>query len=632
MKLAVAIALAVLVMFAAAASGATVAGRIVFAANNAPTWLGHIYVSEGHGLRDLSKRSPGLDFTPAVSPDGRHVAFVSYRGGHTAIYVMRIDGSHTMRVSPFLGVGGANGNIAVQSISWQPDSQKFAVLVFRRSSGAGIVYSSTPTGGWRVLVPASRQPATVSGWTADSHLLVFVSPDTGGIEGVDAAGRVRFDVPGEAVSLSARGPIAVRRDSRTWIIYSAAGRQVAGLGNVSAGVWSPDGSRLATTSEQGDLRVRDPAGRVLVSAHYALSPVIGWLGNGIIRVEGANGVFGVSASTGSRVSVRRAYRQYAVVSSGTRVVAEVFPRSFVAGNVVRLVVGVVGGANLILATFPLCGDDGGVANVQLFGRTGVAYASSCPGADADIYSISPNGNDLQRLTTSPRDDAQPAVSPDGAKIAYVEKDNEVHCGGCTETLWIMNADGTGARRFPTSASEDVPYDDGPSFSPDGKTILFIRSGPNSAGLFTVPTAGGAAQDLRLPGTGAAWGPSRIAYAAWPSGRPTTVAADGTGKSLVVGAGRGGTAAWSSVGQLAYLQTDSHGRPSILLPASGKRLSFPQFTIVGTGGLAWSPDGTRFAFVATDTSGLSDIWTVRVDGTHLRRVTHGLGAVTSVAWR
>lgn len=632
MKLALATALTVLAVSATAASGATVAGRIVFAANNAPTWSGHIYVSQGRGVRDLSKRTAGLDFTPAVSPDGKHVAFVSFRGGHTAIYVMRIDGSHIVRVSPYLGVGGMNGNVVVQSIAWQPNGRSFAVPVYRNSPGNEIVYSATATGGWRVLVPASRRPATAVGWTADGRLFLYVSSDSGGVEGVDPAGRTRFDVPGDSATLSARGAIAVQRDSETWVVYSAAGHAVARLANVGAAAWSPDGSRLATTSARGDVRVRDTAGKVLASARYPNAQVVGWLGNRIVRLAGMNGIFGISAATGGRVSVRLAFRQYTLGTSGTRVVAQVSPRTYVPGSVVRLVVGSVAGATRNLATFPLCADTGVVANVQLFGSNGVAYASSCPGAEADVYAVSPNGTGLQRLTRSPRDDAQPTVSPDGSTIAYVEKDNELRCGGCTETLWVMSADGSGARSFPNSPSQDVPYDDQPSFSPDGKTILFVRSGPNDTRLMTIPTAGGPARDLHLPGTGAVWGPTRIAYAAWPSGKPSTVAPDGSGKAPVHGAGTGGAVAWSTDGRLAYLQTDYRGRLSILLPATGRRISLPQFTIVGVGGLAWSPDGSRFAFVATDSSGISDVWTIHVDGTHLTRVTHGLGAVTSLSWR
>jgi Tol biopolymer transport system component len=50
------------------------------------------------------------------------------------------------------------------------------------------------------------------------------------------------------------------------------------------------------------------------------------------------------------------------------------------------------------------------------------------------------------------------------------------------------------------------------------------------------------------------------------------------------------------------------------------------------GLAWSPDGSQLVFTAEDADRVSDLYTVRVDGTHLTRVTHDLGAISSVSWR
>jgi Tol biopolymer transport system component len=630
-RLAATIAVAALAVCVSAASGATLAGRIVFAANDAPSSFGHIYVSHGHALHDLSTHSAGLDVRPAVSPDGSHIAFWSYRGGRTAVYVMRIDGSHTTRVSPLFAGGGFNGDTEVQSIVWRPDSRLFAVLVYRRT-GSGTVYSAGPSGGWRVLVSARRKPTSLSGYTADGALLLYVARERGSVDGVDASGRTRFEAPGDSVTASRRGSIAVQYDPETWTLYSAGGRKLTVLPNVAAGVWSPNGALLATMSATGDLRVRSGSGRIVTSARFSSAQLLGWLGNRTLRLEGPTRVFGLSATTGKRVSIPAAYRQFAVVSSGTRAAALQYPRSFTPGHSVRLVLGTTGGAARDVAVFPVCADDAPVSDLQLFGSDGLAYDSACPGAQADIYSVAPNGSDLQKLTTSPYDDAQPAVSPDGTMIAFVRKDNEVHCGGCTETLWVMNADGSGARSFPNSPSPDVPYDDQPSFSPDGKTILFVRSGPNTTGLFTVPTAGGPARDLHLSGTGAVWGPSLVAYNAWPSGNLATVAPNGTAKTPVKGVQGDGRAAWSPDGRLAYLQTDRLGRFFITLPATGKRISLPQFTGYGFSGLVWSPDGSRFAFVATDDSGISDVWTVQVDGTHLTRLTHGLGAVTSLAWR
>lgn len=623
-----------LAVCAAAAGGRPGPGRIVFAANGAPSTSGHVYVA--HGARapvDLSARSGGLDSVPAVSPDGSRIAFASVRGGHVAVYTMAVDGGDVVRISPSLGPGGPDGDATVAKLVWRPDGKMVAALVLGRRARPGAVYASGPKGGWRLLAGALRQPSDLVGWTADGRLLVYVSQDTGGVEGVDAAGSTRFDVPGLAAALSARGTIAVQRDSETWVVDSEAGRQLARLEDVASAGWSPDGSLLATVGRSGTLRLRGEKGRTLLSARFAQASFLGWAANRVVRLSGPTGVFGVSAVTGKRVPLAAALRQYTVVASrdGSRFAALVYPPTFT-GTSVRLVEVGPGGSTRTLARFPACADDPPLADLQLFGKDGVAFDTACPGADADIYAVAPDGSALGRLTHTPLDETEPAVSPDGSTIAFVQKDNELRCGGCPETLRVMSADGSDVRSIPNSPTGDLPYDEHPSFSPDGRTILFDRSGPSATKLVTVPVSGGPVRDLGVSGSYPSWGPARIAYLAWPSGTASTMAADGTDREPVGGAGAGGPAAWSADGRLAYLQTDERGALSILVPAAGRRIRLPELTAPYDAGLAWSPDGTRFAFPATDREGIADVWTVASDGTGLTRVTHGLGAVSSVAWR
>jgi dipeptidyl aminopeptidase/acylaminoacyl peptidase len=55
-------------------------------------------------------------------------------------------------------------------------------------------------------------------------------------------------------------------------------------------------------------------------------------------------------------------------------------------------------------------------------------------------------------------------------------------------------------------------------------------------------------------------------------------------------------------------------------------------------LAWSPDGSRFAFTATDANGVGEIYTIATDGSGLTQVTKDFGAVDSpgvsdsLSWR
>jgi Tol biopolymer transport system component len=62
--------------------------------------LDHIYSlpASGGEARVLTGDSGiALNFEPAISPDGKAIAFISDRGGQNNLWVMDIDGSHPRR-------------------------------------------------------------------------------------------------------------------------------------------------------------------------------------------------------------------------------------------------------------------------------------------------------------------------------------------------------------------------------------------------------------------------------------------------------------------------------------------------------------------------------------------------------
>lgn len=82
-------------------------------------------------------------------------------------------------------------------------------------------------------------------------------------------------------------------------------------------------------------------------------------------------------------------------------------------------------------------------------------------------------------------------------------------------------------------------------------------------------------------------------------------------------------AWSRDGRLAYLQS------STVVIAGGARVALP-FRLIGD--LGWSPDGTRFLITGIRPGdAVPDVYTVRTDGTDLRRLTRNLD-VSGAAWR
>ena len=80
----------------------------------------------------------------------------------------------------------------------------------------------------------------------------------------------------------------------------------------------------------------------------------------------------------------------------------------------------------------------------------------------DIFSASPDGGNLKRLTDTPGYDAEGSYSADGSRIVFTSfRDGDAE-------IYIMDADGKNPRRITHAKG----YDGGPFFSPDGKRIIY----------------------------------------------------------------------------------------------------------------------------------------------------------------
>jgi Tol biopolymer transport system component len=95
-----------------------------------------------------------------------------------------------------------------------------------------------------------------------------------------------------------------------------------------------------------------------------------------------------------------------------------------------------------------------------------------------VYAVSPDGSGVRRLAER---SSQPAFSPDGESIAFVSDrdDNGELARGEDESsfaneLYVMDADGDDQRRLTETESLDEAA---PAWSPDGARIAFAREGP-----------------------------------------------------------------------------------------------------------------------------------------------------------
>ncbi len=114
--------------------------------------------------------------------------------------------------------------------------------------------------------------------------------------------------------------------------------------------------------------------------------------------------------------------------------------------------------------------------------TRIAFSSDRSGTPM-IFTMSPTGADVKRITIAGKYNATPAFSPDGSKIAFSGMDNN------SFNIYTINADGSGPIKKLTDVPGNPTKNEDPSWSPDGRHILFVSNRTGNSQIFMVNADG-----------------------------------------------------------------------------------------------------------------------------------------------
>jgi len=239
--------------------------------------------------------------------------------------------------------------------------------------------------------------------------------------------------------------------------------------------------------------------------------------------------------------------------------------------------------------------------------------------DAKLYVMRADGSHLRKIASNA---SAPSWSPDGKRIVFVR----------SQGIALMTLRSRRLRAL--TRHPNAIYDDVPSFAPDGKRIAFMRQpSGGEAAIYLIATTG---KRLRKLATGSdpSWSPGggKLVYSA--QSRLFVIAANGRGKhALTSGSDPDVMPAWSPDGKrIAFVRKHEGNYDIWLVSADGKH---ERRLTTATGqdlNPSWSPDGRKLLFASQQSGSQFDIYVMIPDGSGQRRLTKAAGDEFDPAWQ
>ncbi len=518
--------------------------------------------------------------SPAISSDGKFVAYLASDKGRTDVWVKFVGGGPGVNLTAGSGLEvQSQATIGGPEIS--PDGSAIAVYAGppgAPSSERGIYFIPAPLGGPpRLLV----KRAGGLRWSPDGQRIAYMRPDPASGDAILVA---RADGSEERAVLPAAPGVHAHQPA-----------------------WSADGdfvyfARGPMSNNQAPTEIwRVPTGggaaeRVVATEGIAQSPLPTPDGRALVyagdQAGGSLNLWWRPLRGGRERRLTRGVGDYLeprVSRDGRRLVCEA--RSSSGSLRVLELSGTPTGLGLELP------GRGAEDTSPSIARNGTLAFVSARNGSPDIWVSEADGSNPRPLTSDPESDSLPAISPDGSRVAFLST------RGGRRGLWLVATGGGPPSRL---AAANVL--DRAAWSADGRRLVYSAEGASQqARLWVISAEGGAPAEIPgVNGRCPAWSPvgDEIAYfTSSPSGAQFVQFANSRGEprpqSVPVPIGAVDALAFSWDGrQLGIARSPGSAAGEIVVadPEAGTARRMLQFgPFVGVRGIAWTPDDARLVY-------------------------------------
>jgi Tol biopolymer transport system component len=526
--------------------------RVWPGSNTAPTFTRITRLTSG----------PALEYGPAISPDGKWVAYLSNVRGPVDLWVKFVTGGEAINLTATASIE-LPSRIDIGGLTISPDG---ATIAFDAGSTKGTPANLFDT--WVIPAPLGGVPRKLIQrgrslrWSPDGKQIAYIRAGASAGDALLVAGADGSN-PHEIVpthgGMHVHWPAWSRDGRYLYFIYTitTSNSEPSSIYRVSAagGPVEP----VVLSERRAVFPSPTPDGRGLVFAANPLTSDLGlwWKSLNDPRAKPqplANGV--------------GEYAEPSFSADGRKMIATLIDFR---QDLVALPTGPNGGTDVVR---PLTDGYGGDLDPTLSPQGDRLLFSSARSGNRNLWIARPDGSNARPLTFGAAIDERPSFSPDGRRVAFVSGRNG------ERGIWVMNADGGEARQVVKAQVLDSV-----SWSPDGKELVYSTPAGDAPGLSIVNVSDSSVRRLPTPGpsTSPVWSPRSgvIAYVEARRGSPDT----------------------PSSSRVAFINAKGES----------VRTDSPQSPNVLNGFLVWSPDSRQLAAVVDPGATPGAVWTINFDG-------------------